>query len=81
MPKIGSVHWKRFEAFLIEQGCYFEREKGDHRVYWKKGLNRPVIIPRDKQLPAFVIYNNLRTLGIDRKVLENFLERNKKRKK
>ena len=71
MDEIQSIHWKKFEKFLLNIGCEFKREKGDHRIYWKDGLKRPVVIPRDSQLPAFIILNNLRILGISR---EKFLE-------
>ena len=47
-------------------GCEFKREKGDHRIYWKKGIERPLVVPRDTSLPAFIILNNLRILGISR---------------
>jgi predicted RNA binding protein YcfA (HicA-like mRNA interferase family) len=47
-------------------GCVFKREKGDHRIYWKKDIQRPIVIPRDTSLPAFIILNNLRVLGISR---------------
>ncbi|MDO8504408.1 MAG: type II toxin-antitoxin system HicA family toxin [Candidatus Liptonbacteria bacterium] len=66
MSRIQSIHWKEFEKFLFKIGCEFKRERGDHRVYWKKGIKRPVIIPRDKSLPAFIILNNLRVLGVSR---------------
>lgn len=66
MSHIGSIHWKKFEKFLLAVGCEFKREKGDHRVYWKDGIKRPIILPRDTQLPAFIVLNNLRVLGIDR---------------
>ena len=72
MPKIHSIHWKEFERFLLSVGCEFKREKGDHRVYWKKGIKRPVIIPRDTALPVFIILNNLKVLGIPR---EEYLKR------
>jgi predicted RNA binding protein YcfA (HicA-like mRNA interferase family) len=48
-------------------GCNFERERGDHRIYWRKGLNRPIVIPRDEELPIFIIRNNLRILDIGTK--------------
>ena len=70
MGEIQSLHWKKFEKFLFAVGCEFKREKGDHRIYWKQGLKRPVVIPRDSRLPAFVILNNLHILGISR---EEFL--------
>jgi predicted RNA binding protein YcfA (HicA-like mRNA interferase family) len=71
MDKIGKVSWQRFEKFLLAIGCEFKRETGDHRVYKKPGLLRPVIIPRERDLPTFIILNNLRTLGISK---EEFAE-------
>lgn len=65
MPRIYPISWKKFEKFLFFIGCEFSREEGDHRIYWKAGLKRPVVIPREKHLPIFIIRNNLRVLGID----------------
>ena len=67
IDRIVSISWQEFEKFLFFVGCHFEREKGDHRVYWREGLFRPIIIPREKDLPVFIIKNNLRTLGISTK--------------
>lgn len=67
MASLAPIHWQKFEKFLLHEGCHFKREKGDHRVYQRKGLNRPIIVPRDTQLPVFIIRNNLRTLGISPK--------------
>jgi predicted RNA binding protein YcfA (HicA-like mRNA interferase family) len=64
--RLGRVHWKKFEKFLLSIGCEFVSEEGDHRKYRKPGILRPIIIPREKELPQFVILNNLRTLGISR---------------
>ena len=64
MPRITPINWRKFEKFLIFIGCSFEREKGDHRIYWRTGLKRPVVIPKDSSLPVFIIRNNLRVLGI-----------------
>jgi len=75
MPRIQSIHWKEFEKFLLQIGCEFTREKGDHRIYWKKGIKRPIVIPRDTALPVFIILNNLRVLDISRekylKIIKN----------
>lgn len=65
MAHLTPIHWKKFEKFLLFVGCHFKRQKGDHRIYWRNDLKRPVIIPRDKGLPVFIIRNNLRLLGID----------------
>ena len=75
MPRIQSIHWKEFEKFLFCVGCEFKREKGDHRVYWKDGIKRPIVIPRDTSLPAFIILNNLRVLGISRDQYLNFISK------
>ena len=66
MTKIVALHWKEFEKFLFAQGCTFKREKGDHRIYTKSGVLRPLVVPRRGALPTFIILNNLRTLGISR---------------
>ena len=65
MARLTPIHWKKFEKFLFYIVCYFEREKGDHRIYWRENLKRPVVIPRDTQLPVFIIRNNLRILNIN----------------
>lgn len=71
MPHLAPISWKEFEKFLLYIGCKFERQKGDHRVYWRLGLKRPIILPTYKNLPIFIIRNNLRTLGIS---VEEYLE-------
>lgn len=65
MPRLTPIHYKKFEAFWVRVGCRFVRRgKGDHLVYKKEGLVRPIIFPAEKDLPIFIIRNNLRTLGI-----------------
>lgn len=75
MPRVTPVHWRRFEKFLLYVGCTFVREKGDHRIYMRDGLSRPVVVPRDTQLPIFIIRNNLRVLGISTDDYLQILER------
>ncbi|OHB25959.1 MAG: hypothetical protein A2542_01070 [Parcubacteria group bacterium RIFOXYD2_FULL_52_8] len=75
MPRINSVHWKEFERFLLAVGCTFKREKGDHRVYWKEGVKRPIVLPRDTALPVFIILNNLKVLGITREEYLAYLKK------
>lgn len=71
MSRLIPVHWKKFEKFLLFIGCSFKREEGDHRIYWRPDLKRPVVIPRDNELPVFIIRNNLRILNIS---LEEYLD-------
>ena len=39
---------------------------GDRHVYAKAGVNRPLVIPAYRAVPAFVIKNLLRTAGMSR---------------
>lgn len=75
MPRLAPIHWKKFETFLLHVGCRFVREKGDHRIYRRDGLARPLVIPRDTQLPIFIIRNNLRVLGISTEEYLEIIER------
>jgi predicted RNA binding protein YcfA (HicA-like mRNA interferase family) len=81
MTKIVALHWKEFEKFLFAQGCIFKREKGDHRIYTKSGISRPLVVPRRGALPPFIILNNLRTLGVSREEYLLFMEHILKPKK
>lgn len=42
------------------------RTAGDHFVYTKKGVARPIVIPDWPDVPVFIIKNNLRSAGISR---------------
>lgn len=75
MPKISPIHWKKFGKFLEFIGCTYKRTKGDHLVYERPGLKRPVVFPKDKEIPVFVIRNNLRTLGLGVKEYIEILKR------
>ena len=75
MGDFGSVSWSIFEKFLFSRGCVFVRIRGDHRVYTKSGLRRPLIVPQYNPLPAFILMNNLRVLGVSKKELLKFLGR------
>ncbi|WP_219341338.1 type II toxin-antitoxin system HicA family toxin [Nevskia soli] len=42
------------------------RTEGDHMVFTKPGITRPVVIPKYNSVPIFIIKNNLRTAGMSR---------------
>lgn len=64
MPQLVPLSRKKFERFLEYIGCNLKRKKGDHFIYDRLGLDRPVVITADKEVPVFIIRNNLRTLNI-----------------
>lgn len=75
MSRIVPVRWQLFEKFLLFVGCRFVREKGDHRIYKREDVKRPLVIPRDSILPVFIIKSNLKTLGISTKEYLEILDR------
>ena len=66
MPKIVPIHYERLCRVFELDGFSLARIKGDHFIYTKPGILRPVVIPKDDQVPVFVITNNLRTAKLSR---------------
>jgi len=66
MSRLTPIHFRRFCKILEKEGFSFSGQSGDHLIYHKAGISRAIVIPRYKQLPIFIIKNNLRTAGISR---------------
>ncbi|HCU24250.1 MAG TPA: hypothetical protein DF383_04455, partial [Deltaproteobacteria bacterium] len=47
-----------FESFLEKIGCEYVRTEGDHNIWRKPGLKRPLVVRKKKDLPIFEIKNN-----------------------
>jgi len=60
---------------LQQEGFVLARERGDHMIFTKQGILRPVVVPRYAQLPVFIIKNVLRTAGVSRERYFELLER------
>ncbi len=75
MPHLTCIPWIKFEKFLLFIGCEFKRENGDHRIYSREGIKRPIVVPRDKAVPKFIIKNNLNVLGVSVAEYLEILER------
>ena len=66
MPKITPISSKNLRKIFEKAGFIHARTEGDHHVYTKQGVQRPVVIPNYPEIPVFIIKNNLRTAGIGR---------------
>jgi len=66
MPKLSPVHYRLLACVFEKDGFAFVREEGDHMIYTKRGILRPVVIPKYKNIPVFIIKNNLRSGGVTR---------------
>ena len=72
MARITPVKTSLFRKFLELQGLEFKRIKGDHEIWKRPKLIRPVTFPnKDKEVDPFVIESNLKTLQMEK---EEFLE-------
>ncbi|MBU1487370.1 type II toxin-antitoxin system HicA family toxin [bacterium] len=67
MGRITPIPADRLCQVFEKAGFKCVRSEGDHFVYTKLGVLRPVVIPDWHEVPVFIIKNNLRTGGISRK--------------
>jgi predicted RNA binding protein YcfA (HicA-like mRNA interferase family) len=73
--KIRSTHYQVQVKIFEMAGCVYFRTKGDHLIYHYSGAIRPVIIPKYKEVPVFVIKNNMRVIGMSREKYFELLEK------
>ena len=73
------VDWKELVSLCEAEGCELDRERGDHYIMTKPGLARPVVIPKKRDLREDISLSIGRTLGLNRKQLEQKLIRKPKR--
>lgn len=65
-PRITPTHWKIQEKIFIADGFVYTRTSGDHRCYEKKGIPRPIIIPKYNEVDDDIIHSNMRTAKMTR---------------
>jgi len=75
MPRIKPVNWKILECIFLKAGFVYQRTKGDHKSYVKKGVLRPVIIPMYDEVGEDIIHSNMRTAGMSREKYFELLEK------
>jgi len=66
MPKIVPIPASKLRRVFEKAGFTCVRSEGDHFVYTKPGISRPVVIPDWPAVPVFIIKNNLRTANMSR---------------
>lgn len=64
--KIRPTDYKIQAKIFEKAGCIYVRTKGDHLIYHYPGAVRPVVIPKYKEVPIFIIKNNIRVVGMSR---------------
>jgi len=71
MSRIVPIAYQKLIDVLEAEGFVLVRERGDHMIFSKPGILRPLVVPRYDALPVFIIKNVLRTAQISR---ERYLE-------
>jgi len=66
MPKISPIPARTLMRVFERAGFSCVRIEGDHYVYTKAGVARPIVIPDWREIPVFIIKNNLRSANISR---------------
>jgi len=66
MPKIAPISFKILVCIFELAGFRCVREEGDHLIFTRSDVLRPVVIPKYRSIPVFIIKNNLRTAGMTR---------------
>lgn len=65
--RLTPTNWQTQEAIYKKLGFVLERESSSHRVYSKKGVVRPLILPKYDEVGLDIMKSNMRTAGISRK--------------
>ena len=66
MPALRPLDYKRLVRVFEQDGFSFHHQSGDHLIYIKPEVKRPLVIPMYKEVPVFIIKNLLRTAGMTR---------------
>ena len=51
MPRLIPIDYRKLAKVFEKKGFVYVRTQGDHLVYQKAGLLRPIIIPKYKEIP------------------------------
>lgn len=66
MSSLKPVHYRKLVKVFEKSGFVLDRQEGDHLIYIKYGIKRPIVIPMYKEVPVFIIKNNLRSAEMSR---------------
>ena len=67
MPRLVQIHWRKLVKILEIEGAVIVGQTGDHIEVKKEDAKRRLVVPKYKNIPVFIIKNNLETAGISRK--------------
>ena len=71
MDVIKQLPYQKLIKIFEKAGCVYSHTKGDHMIFHYKGAIRPIVIPKYKEVPVFIIKNNMKIIGLSK---QRFLE-------
>jgi hypothetical protein len=72
--RLSNIPLSVFREFLFDMGCERVSVEGGHEKWRKEGCLRSVILQTHiDPVPEFIVRSNLRTLGLTRKDIENWM--------
>lgn len=75
-PRLTPVNCEQLARFFEHHGFTRQRQKGSHLSMTRPNTARPIVIPMHSEVTVGVIQSNLRTAGLTREDLLDWLERN-----
>ena len=66
MPAIRPLDYQTLIKVFEQDGITYNRQRGDHLIFTKLGVRRPLVIPMYAAVPVFIIKNLLRTAEMTR---------------
>ena len=66
MERIRPLPYQRVAKIFEAAGCVYSHTTGDHLVYHFSEALRPVVIPKCREVPVFIIKNNMKVIGLSR---------------
>lgn len=78
MGTFQNISPETFRKFLEYKGLKYLRTKGDHEMWSKQDMLRPVVFQiAVNPVPEFILKNNLRIMGSTRKELTEFASKSR----
>lgn len=64
--RITPIHHRKLRKIFELDGWEFVRQKGSHIELQKEGAERPVVVPRYKDITVRIIESNMKTAKMSR---------------
>ena len=64
MDRIKPTAYQNLVKIFKGFGCKYSHIKGDHMIFHHQDATRPVVIPMYKEVPVFIIKNNMKVVGM-----------------